>query len=380
MIPAIKINRSATVSSRDHRDFNDKLRYELSSLYHRSLAITSELNALSSMITLTEKSTVSMMRKYIDTLNLLNSDVIIDAQTAPIFPADLTDLQKAEQHSEFGIISAKRIESASVFLNSIGKLHDHLRVTRTTLNGIVDESPDQIIENNTKHIFDRNIPYIIKFEKENLLRASIYLDIMSDSIPIRLNALRFIPYPGTGSVILDGYWKDGSFPVKTNGNMSYEKPLGTYEGDVDPSYDQYTLPGYIHSELINTLNLRLGFSSINYITELQSIVIGLGAVVGELNVYSEKSYIGYELQIPEGKSLKNLQIHSDIYSPSLSNMSIYIYNDINHFNTMNDNYITRTYGSTDLNISGPGPLYLLVELDSVNNISPALSKITARFE
>lgn len=375
------VGRDKEVSSTKTREFQDRVRYELSSLYHRSLALTSELNAISSMITLTEKSSVPLLRNYISAIEDSSADDVITPSNIRTDPTGITALETAESHREYGIICSKRVESVSAFTDSAGDLKGNITVIRSTLNGITDETPDAIIENNAKHIFDSRIPYIINFKKEDLSKASIYLDIKSDSIPIKLNALRFIPYPGVGSIILDGMWKDGATEVLGVNSTTLSTPEKT-EVLTDTDYDKFTMPSYIHTEVVSTADLRLSFSSRRYITEMGGIVIGIGSLIGELNVYAKTSYAGFTITVPTGKKLYGLDIVPDCLFQTYSNMNIMVYDDINHFNAMNSNFVKRCTGvSTSLNINPDADrkLYLLVELNAPNNISPALSKILVRY-
>ena len=130
------ISRDKEVSSVETREWMDNVRYELSTLYHRSLAMSSEINALGAMVTLTEKPSVPILRKYIDEISISDADYIITASTEPVFPTVITDMNKAERHIEFGSICSKKVDSISVFTDSSGDMKPNIKVVRSTLIGL----------------------------------------------------------------------------------------------------------------------------------------------------------------------------------------------------------------------------------------------------
>jgi len=377
-----KIARDQIVSSIDTRELHDYIIYELSTLYHKTIALTGEINAITNLVTINESSANSLLLKYIQDKELTSGYIAIDQWSERTDPTSLTDNEKGEAHKQYGIFSSKRIQSKLSFIDDTGKPLPYINVTRTTLNGITEEAPDAIIENNINHILDTQIPYIVRFKKENLNKAVLNIDIKSESLPIKFNALRFIPFP-CGSVIMEGLWKDGFVNIKMNGNSVFQKAPQHTEGIIQTSYDKYTLPAYIHTELVETGDFRLGLSSDNYITEISSICIGIGALIGELNVYNDVSYFGYTITLPdETPTLSSINIVPDRYSGSVNNVSVYVYDNLNSFNNITDDYTVKcsSLSNSNLNIARntDKQLFILLKLEAQNNISPAISRLEVR--
>jgi len=371
------IGRNKEVSSVETREFQDSVRYELSGLYHKSLVLAGEIGTLSSMITLTDKSSVPIFRDYVNQIKSASAGLIINASSIRTDPSTIKEIETAESHQEYGCICSKRVDTVEVFTDSAGNLNKHIQVQRSISSDVDNEINRNIIENDPIHIFDKRIPYLITYVKPGIKLASVNINIYSETKLMKFNAIKYTPYPGIGSVVLSELKRDRVTNIKSINNTSL---TGTAvpEGYTGINYDQYTMPCYLHTEVISTSNIKLGFQSNRYISDLGGIVIGLGSITAELNMYSQNSYAGYTIDVPTGKVMDSLEIRSEIMYKNTDNIGVRIYDNEYNFNNMNDSYLCRQKGtSSELNITpdANGKLYLLVDLTSTNNISPALAKL-----
>ena len=181
--------------------------------------------------------------------------------------------------------------------------------------------------------------------------------------------------PAAGSILLKSITYNGSKTFKFNG------------GGTIPSTDTYsvdrTTQGYFHFEPIELSSLRIVLESQVYISALKCLALGINKIIGELNTYASKSYIGYKVEYPdETSSLKKIQITPAGYSKNVDNVRLKLYDNLNDFNAMNNNYIIS--GSNiivvDVSKAVSPSLYVLVELESVNNTTPCVGQVKLTFE
>jgi len=366
--------RTDPVSSRRTKELEEYFHADLANQYHRILGLLSKARVASTCVTLTNAAFASLISSLSETSS---STQVITPASPVIYPESTTASEKVEKDEEFGIFHSKRINTREVFTDTDGELLSSIRIERTSEAIEAGEiSPDVIIENEPKHAITGMTPYLARFASEaEMEETDIVLDIISASGPFELNAIRFTPMPMAGAVSLDKLNYDGVVPVTMNGRTTYT------EGESFTVNRSYL--GYIHFEPVSTTRFRLKLSSNMYVSSLKCITVGVSSIIGEMNVYSRYSYAGFQIVFPEGTSrIKSITTTGDKYSPSVENVTYWIYNSLTRFNNLSDDYV-GAYGPTQtLDISKPasGSLYLLMRLESINNTTPCVGKITLEFE
>lgn len=365
-----RISRTHVVQSSEQRELDDRIAAELSDQYHRILELSGRMKILASCIDLMDAAIVNVINAaYTGDANT----VIIGPGTGAIYPTAVTDDEKAERITEFGIIIAKRVSTKLVFTDANGNVYPFIDIVRSSNNALYLQQPDRIIENSVFHALDSDVPYLAHFVKENMTRSNVILDIVSTDRPVEINAVRFKPMPVVGSVQLDYVRYGDGQKIVMNGAENFDE-TAAYES-------RRTFPAYVHFEPVITSRLQVSFSSEIYSASSGSVAVGVNQIIGEHNVYAETSYIGYEVEFPDGTSrLTRIEAIADEFAGSLDNIRMRVYDSLENFNAMNSNYVTTCESSMNTNIAGPGPLYLLVELSSVNNTTPCIGKIQLEFD
>lgn len=364
------VNREDRVKSEDNRELDDRIYATLSDEHHCLLRLLGRVRIMNTTLTLTNASLSSLLNS--DTSS--GNTVLINSNTIPMYPTSLTDEQKAERDTEFGILTAKKLNSRLVFTDNNDIVKPTITVTRATDNSLFLEKPDYVVENSIRHILEGSEPYMASFVREEMSKSNITLDIRSTDQPFLINALKYIPMPMAGSVMLEKLRYDGINPVVLNGGMEFSEAS---------LFDiTRTFPGYIHFEPVETSLIRLAVSSELYVSSLEAVTVGLSKIVGEYHTYAQTSYIGYKVSYPEGTTkLTRVKMSLDNYSLSLANVRIKVYDSVDDFNTINSRYIISCGSDQTVDIPDPGnDLYFLVEFESVNNTTPCVGKIELEYE
>lgn len=363
------INRSDPISSINNRKIDDKILAELSNQYHTLLSLLGKVNTLSVCLNLTNASLVNMLKSVDEE----EDKIYIDSHTEPQYPTSISEIDMAENISEYGIIIAKRINNRSIFVDDNDIIKPNIEIVRSTDNSLFLENPDKVIENSPKHAFEGIEPYIAQFVKNNMSRSNITIDVKSNSQPFLINAIKYIPMPMAGSIMLERLRYDGINPVILNGEVEF---------DETSIYDIHrTLPGYIHFEPVETSVMRITVTSELFNTSLNAVTVGISKIAGEYNTYASKSYIGYKVNTPLGYTkLKAVTMNKDGYTMSLNNISIKIYDSLDEFNNVSNRYLISCGTNQTVDIPCENiPLYFLVEIDSINNTTPSLSGISLEY-
>jgi hypothetical protein len=367
------IKKFDTVSSEDTRSSLEKMADGLSYQYHRILNMAGKINLLSTCLKLNNDA----MASYITNTTDDNDSVTITAATTPTLPTSLTEENmKAERILEYGTIIAKRVTTKSVFTNNNGNKRSDLILASVSKNSLSLEAPDKIVANSLDHILDSNVPYIAKFVKDGgMSKANIIIRMISDGNDMPINALRIMPLPPMNNIMLDSVIYNLGYNLIQNGDVSFPEVS---------SYDfERTKPAYLHFNQINMRSLNISFTSEIYSADLGAIVIGVNKIVGELNIYSLESYIGYRIPFPdEATGITSVQVYPDCYSSSVDNITTRIYYNEGDYNEMNDNFnisFNALYNSFFPRYDAEY-CYILVKFDVVNNTTPSIGKIKVEFQ
>jgi hypothetical protein len=207
------------------------------------------------------------------------------------------------------------------------------------------------------------------------VRTTLDISVRSTAKPLSINALRFNPMPAAGMITLDSLQYGAGTNVVLNGGADLTE-LSSFELD-------RTYQGYIHFRPITSTAFTISLSSETYISAFNAVAIGLSRLIGELNTYASKSYVGWLVEYPDGYTkIKNLKILPAKYSNGVANTSVKIYDNEGDFNLVNDSYIEQCDDDTNLDIqssSVPTP-YVLLEIDNDNGTSPCVGKVQLEFE
>jgi hypothetical protein len=364
-----EISRADRVSSSQLRELDDKVYAELSSGYHNLLRLLGKVRTLNTCLVLTNASLSSLLNSESTDENT----VIIDSGTAPLYPSSISDGEKAERDTEFGVITAKKVNSRLVFTDDAGIMKPTVRVVRATDNALFLEKPDYVVENAVEHCLEGDEPYLASFTKDSMSRSNITLEMRSTDQPFLINAIKYIPMPMAGSVMLEKLRYDGINPVVLNGGLEFEE-TSIYN-------TARTFPGYIHFEPVETSLIKMAVSSELYISTLGSVTVGVSKIVGEYHTFAKTSYIGYKVEFPTGTTkLTKVKMEKDSYALSLSNVIIKVYNSADDFNAVSNHYIVSCGVEQEVSVPDPGgSLYFLIEIESVNNTTPCLGKIELEY-
>ena len=371
------VTRSSIVSSQDRREFDERVYTELSNLYHRTLAIIGRANTVSLCLGLTN----SALLNTISSLQISQDPMVVtvDARTLPLYPT-VSEQQQAERFSDFRVITARRVHSVPVFVTETGQIRAGVEMTRTTANALHMARPSTIVENTLTGILTGDAPYLIKFSYPQEELSNLTLNISSTTTPFSINAVRIVPMPVVGSISLV-YMKHSTLlkPV-LNGNIEFPD----ISGNEDPQLrTRRSFPAYIHFKQIDTSVLRFAFESRLYLQDKGAVVIGISSMLGEMNVYALKSYIGWEINVPSGATkIIRTHIYSDNYAESVVNARLKVYSDLVEFNRVSNDYLLSSVGDTlqDVPIgSGTTKLYALLDIDSVDNSTPCIGRIEVEF-
>ena len=365
------VGRDEKVSSQELRDLDDSMIAAISSDYHRLRVLLGKVRTLSTCLRVTNAAYAQELR-LLEEASADSMTVKLTATSTPVYPSSLSDAECAENHPEFGIIAAKRLNTALVFTDETDEIRPTITLSRTSTTGVTEQVLTAI-ENSIDHCLVGTEPYLYRFVGETITKANLTINIFSNNKKMNINALRFIPMPSAGNTSLSGLRYDVVSPVVMNGNMEY--PVVS-EFDRTKSY-----PAYLHFKPVQTNLLKIDLNSNLFVAQLQTITIGVTRIVGEYNAYAKKSYIGYEIPIPEGATkLVELSIYADSYALSVLNTRMRVYSTLADFNNVTSNSIASSAGVQPLNVSVTGDvLYGLLEITSVDNTTPCIGKIIARF-
>lgn len=369
------IVRSKRVNSEELRELFDSYNSRISAAYHRENEIYGMLRT--AMVCL-EMTNSSMMI----TLSQLSKEGLktrmISAYTDCIYPSSVADGEKAERHPEFLTIAAKRLNTKSVFLDSDGNTYPSIRVNKTIVSDTAD-IPDSVLENKLENVIRGDVPYLIRYIKESVIsRAHLGLEIESTGEPFRINALRYVPIPGMGGNILKTLSYGGSKRPVMNGDYVLPDLTGNYLFDINR-----TLCGYFNFKPVETDRIKFDISSELYVSSMHCVAIGIGRVVGELNTYAKKSYIGYKINYPTGtESLTNVKISPSPYASSIKNIKVKIYGNQSDFDSVGNNFLASfidEYSPQNINRQTAPTVFVLVEIESENETTPTLGTIQLDF-
>ena len=372
MIRSIEnISRGNRVSSEETRDITDSMYQKYASGYHKILQLYGLLNTT----TLGLEMTSSAMSSVLSSLVVAEDNIVtFDPYSTHVYPSSLTEGEKAEYHQEFMAFIAKRVNSQLVFTDTYDRIDSSLSLVKTVYTS--DNSiPTKIVENAIENCLTGAAPFIARYMMESAVRTTLNIDIRSTSKPLSINAIRFVPIPSIGMISLDSIKYGSGSNVVLNGGADL------------PEISAYTLnrtyQGYIHFRPITTTDLYLALSSETYISSFGAVAVGLSRLIGELNTYASISYIGWEVEYPDGyDKITNLKILPAKYSNGVNGTSVRIYDNLADFNLVNDNYIERCDADTNLNIqysSVPTP-YILLEIENDNGTSPCVGSVKLEFE
>ena len=213
------VNREDRVKSEDNRELDNRIYGTLSSEHHNLLRLLGRVRTMNTSLTLTNASLSSLLNSE----TAEDGTVLITSNTAPTYPTSITSEQMAERDTEFGILTAKKLNSRMVFTDDSGIIRPTITITRATDNSLFLEKPDYVVENSTRHILEGSEPYLASFTKVDMSRSNITLDIRSTDQPFLINAIKYIPMPMAGSVMLEKLRYDGINPVVLNGSLEFDE-------------------------------------------------------------------------------------------------------------------------------------------------------------
>lgn len=371
MITQTDITRRSPVSSYETREAIDQANADIARLYHRSLELLGRAHVLGTCMDLTNASLLRLIREELWAPD--SGSIAFTPTSEAIYPTSLDALSYAEQSPEFGIMHARRAETQNVFADTFGRLRAGFSLARTTNNALFLARPDALVENDLANVIGGGTPYLAFFEKADIDRANITLHLTSAGAPFTINALRYSPMPAAGSQVLELIKYSSISAPRFNGGVSLT------DLSVDSTTDQRTprsFAGYLHFEPLTTTSLRLSVSSDLYLSSMGAIVVGMSAIVGELNVYARNSTIGFSAAVPAGKTrLSSLTINTDAFGGDASNVRVRLYWTREAFDRMEDHFLSTAATRTcDIPLTG-ATIYATIEFTSVNNTTPTVSSV-----
>jgi len=366
-----KVSRDERVSSIDNKELDKKLYTTISNQQHKLIQVLGKVRTMSTALAATNAAHARLWSTITqDSENIYT----ITPGTSPIYPVSCVDNQKAEIVPEFGIIISNRLDTTLVFTDSLGNINPSIELMRATTTGVVDELALQALtENDINNILLMDDPYQAKFIGPDVSSASLTVDIYSKNKVMTLNAIKIINSPAIGAISTLFAKYDGINPVVVNGNENL-----TIYSDYN---DTRAMPGYIHFQPVETQLMRFMLFSDLHISILNAVIIGVSIIVGEYNTYASKSYIGYKITPPAGATkIKNVGIYTDGYGETVDNVNIKIYDNLLDFDSMTNDYIKLVTNVMSIDMAITGDIWYLMELESVNNTTPTITKIVTEFE
>lgn len=373
----VPVSRTSIVSSRERREFDERVASELSELYHRTLAAVGRANTASLCL---KATSAAMLDVVSDLQQAVNAGLVtIDARTAVTYPADASVLQQAEAFREYRVITAKRVSSTPVFTNQQGRLLEKVSPERSTANSLYMARPTSMVENSLNGMFTGDAPYLAKFSYPSAERSNLTVNVRSTGDPFVINALRLTPMPTLGGTSLI-YVKYSTLlrPV-LNGNLEFPDLTGSVDTDLRMAR---SFPAYIHFKQIETDVLRLSLESDLYLTDVHAVVMGINRLQAEFNVYALNSYIGWTVTVPTAKTkIVRTKIVPDNFASSVTGARLRIYTNKTEFDRMSNSYLLSAMGETAHNVSlgGATTVYALLDLASTDNTTPCVGKIEIEF-
>lgn len=314
---------------------------------------------------------------YISNINTISDTTYnITSRTVPHNPTSLTDTNlMAEVIPEFGTIIAKRIDTKYVFVENNGDIRSDIVVNVSSENTISLQPPDNIESNSASHCIDSSVPYLAKFLKENMSKSNITLHIESIGPKMDINALRIIQMPPISSVSIESINVDVGYPITQIGDTEFR----IVDGDIPI---ESTVPAYIHFQHTTAKRINISLNSDVYLSKHKAVIVGVNQIIGEMNIYSKESYIGYKIPFPEySTGISSIIVSPDNYSTSLYGVSCKAYLNESDYNSMNDSF-TVGFASTYYGNIAKGSndyLYLLLKIETSNNLTPSIGGISVEF-
>lgn len=364
------IKRKDKVSSEEERKFNEIVISRITNTYHKLKTLIGKIKVLSDCIELLNGTI------YSDIQLPDNDNTFLTVNSEFIYPDSIDETEKASIDKKFNCFHAALIGSSSLLVDSKGNLKSSYEITRTS-ESINYSAATSIEENSIENIFSGNIPYLIKY---SCSKGSIYdllVNIDTSKYPIKANSLQLISMPARDGIMINHFSYNKGNNLKIDGKYDFENESVITK---DRKYS-----AYLHFKPVTIDDFKLSLSSELFSNDLGGVYLGISSFKLLYNTYSVNSYIGFKLTFPEDiASLTKLYLNPYKYNEEVEHITIRLYDTEDGFNNIDSSsrLIINNINSPIKydKIEGFDDIYVLVEINSVDNTTPCFEYIEVGFE
>lgn len=359
------------------------MRNDIRELYRKSSFQIGRTTLISDLMTTMDYTISTLLADDIDTED---NEVLVGISTPDkmMYPSSVQDVHKVHVDNVYKVMTLNRIQEDNQIVETHqGKVsvRSDIGIVRNTNNNVYLEKVSAITETDYRAPFIYDDPYVIKFSKDTPIeRANVNYMIKSGTRTMKFNTVRILPIPSIGNTLLD------KFIIRKAGkNVNLNDPNDT-PFDISMIDElKRTMPLYMTVGETECDQIYISFDTHNYIYTMNASLISLGYIGIDMVNYSSKSYIGFEIDIPDGYSILN---GIEIIPNELNvDPSVYcdwkIYDNWEDFDVMSDNFIVSSdhiLGTDGYRGLTSDKLYLLLEMkETSNNSSPLVRSLKVKF-
>lgn len=360
------------------------MRNDIRELYRKSSFQIGRTTLMSDLVTTLDYTISTLLT---DESDAAENEVVVGIGTPEkiIYPSAVQEVHKVYVDNVYKVLTLNRIQEDSqiVETSESGKttVKSDISIVRNTNNNVYLEKVSAITETDYRAPFIYDEPYVIKFSKDTPIdRANVNYTIKSGTRTMRYNTIRILPIPSVGNTLLDKF-------------ISRKAGKGVNLVDYnDTPFDlsmietiKRTMPLYMTLGETECDQLYISFDTNNYVYTMSASLIALGYIGIDMVNYASKSYIGFEVDVPEGYTILNgIEL---IANEMNIDLSVYcgwkIYDNWEDFDTMSDNFVVSNnniLGSDGYKGLTTDKLYLLLEMkETPNNSSPLVRSLRINF-
>lgn len=365
------------VSSKLMNENNKNLDTDMSELIRQIAMIAGENNVLSDMIIMVNKAMTDTYNQLFEPTD--DNTLFLTAKNSDLmYPEDIRDEWKAHIDDPTNLISLNRLSEDNQFSIWNDQTEQYSLKERVAIDRLVEKGDDGTtyeVKGSAENIFISDKPYIITSTGVTSGKMELTLGLRIYDKTLKTNTIRFIPFPGIGKVRLNSViFKD--VDDNTLSILEFDDQLLT----LDTSNIYSTIPIILAFRNVDFKYVTFIFSTEEYIIEdTKQLSLGIQNLDVLSVQYSHISYVGFKIDTSSINYLSDVEIlGTQLYdSVPRDYINFMFYDDLDSFNFITDDWFSRN--ETRVNVTDKDEIYLLVELNRYEDVSPLIKGIKVTF-
>jgi hypothetical protein len=359
-------------TSRLNRHLYD-LYTDVSSLYDfcfENLGRNEILNTALKLIDVSNKKIIEKQTAPTESVN----QITIDSDSSIVYPESADALTRCDVLTNHRIILSKIVNKNRIFttLDQERTLRPGISIAKSSHNYIFLSKPESIFESNINDILTGRFPYMIRFVGKDVLDAQLITEMTVANEVFNFNTIEYTPFPVAGLIELEN---------ATVNDEILRTRTGTIDFIEDNKFER-TYASYIPFLPIKGNRLNLSFINNTRFESLNGSVVGIELIEAFETTYSSLSHFGYAHVSLSDTKLKTMSINGTWATPYLGGMSLRVYDNIDEFNKISDNYliVIDDVIKGTLNMVAGKTYYFLFSMEITENYPIVVKDIKLTFE